>query len=233
MIDTLRHIEVFSPDTFGDQRIDLVGVGATGSKIALELAKLGVRNIHVWDFDEVEAHNIPNQVYGQNHIGELKVEALQKIIEEQTGTLVAVHPEKVDGSQHLGDVVFLLTDTMSSRQEIWKSGLRYKPYVKLLIETRMGSNNGRVYALNPSNPAHVKGWEATLYSDDVAEVSACGESITVGSTAGVVSGMAVWQLIRWHQREEQLKLGKSHKDEIENELIFSLQPMMITGLSFQ
>ncbi len=233
MLDTIRHLEVFSPTEFGDQRIDIIGVGATGSRIAIGLAKLGIPQIHIWDFDKVEAHNVPNQAFGLNHIGQLKVEALQAIIKDQTGTEVTIHNERVDGTQRLGVVVFLLTDTMASRQEIWKAGIRYKPSTAFMIETRMGSNSGRIYSVNPSDPAHVKGWEATLYSDNVAEVSACGTSITVGSTAEVVSGLAVWQLIRWHKIQQQQKAGKETTDEIENELVFSLQPMMTTGSVFQ
>ena len=38
---------VFEPSEFGDRRVDIIGVGAVGSKIALEVAKLGVRNIHL------------------------------------------------------------------------------------------------------------------------------------------------------------------------------------------
>jgi molybdopterin/thiamine biosynthesis adenylyltransferase len=233
MLDTIRHMEVFSPETFGEMQVDFVGVGATGSRIALGAAKLGIRNIHVYDFDKVEPHNIPNQIFGNNHVDMLKVEALREIVREQTGTEITIHPVRVDGSERLGDVVFLLTDTMASRQEIWKAGLRYKPHVKFMVETRMGKNSGRVYALNPANPTHVRGWEATLYSDNVAEVSACGTSITVGSTAEVVSGLSIWQLIRWHQIQEELKQGKSPMDEVENEIVFSLQPMMISASNFQ
>ncbi|MDB5194368.1 MAG: thiamine biosynthesis protein ThiF [Parcubacteria group bacterium] len=232
MLDTIRHLEVFSPAVFGDRRIDVVGVGATGSRIALALAKLGISEIHLWDYDRIEPHNVPNQVFGNNHVGEFKVDALQNIIREQTGITVTAHNERVDGSQQLGVAVFLLTDTMASRQEIWKGALRYKTHVKLVVETRMGKNSGRVYAVNPSSPTHVRGWEETLYSDDMAEVSACGTSITVGSTAEVVSGLAVWQLIRWHQNQEELKLGKILTDEVENELVFSLQPMMLTTSNF-
>lgn len=229
MLNILRHLEVFSPATFGDQRVDVIGVGATGSRIALSLAKLGIGNVHVWDDDRVEPHNVPNQAFGNNDIGKFKVEAIQRIILEQTGTTITIHPVRINSKEQLGDIVFLLTDTMASRQEIWKAGLRYNTQVKLVIETRMGKNSGRVYAMNPSNPAHVTGWEGTLYADDVAEVNACGTSISVGPSAEVVSGLAVWQLIRWHQTQEQLKKGEVPKDEVENEVVFSLQPMMINA----
>lgn len=233
MLDIIRHLEVFSPVTFGDQRVDIIGVGATGSRVALGLAKLGITQIHLWDFDRIEPHNVPNQVFGNSRIGEMKAEAMRQIIKEQTGADVAIYLERVDGTQCFGSVVYLLTDTMASRQEIWKAGIRYKPNIQLMVETRMGKNSGRVYAVNPSNPAHVRGWEATLYSDDVAEVSACGTSITVGPTAELTAGLAQWQLIRWHNNQEEIRNGREPADEVENEVVFSLQPMMLTTSSFE
>lgn len=196
-VDITRHIDVFSPDKFGKRRIDVIGAGATGSRIVLSLAKLGLDNIHVWDFDKVEAHNIANQAFGIADIGKLKVEALRDLVKSQTGLEIQIHNERVDGTQELGDVVFLLTDTMASRKEIWQKGIRYKMRTKLMIETRMGADQGRVYTICPTKPAQVKFWESTLYSDDFAEVSACGASITVGPTAEFLTGLAVWQLIRW------------------------------------
>ncbi len=74
--------------------------------------------------------------------------------------------------------------------------------------------------------------EMTGMRIDDAEVSACGTSITVGSTAEIVSGLAVWQLIRWHQAQLAIGGGKIPSDEFENEVIFSLQPMMISTSSF-
>jgi molybdopterin/thiamine biosynthesis adenylyltransferase len=217
-IDTRRHIDVFSNVAFGQRRVDVIGAGATGSRIVLSLAKLGIENIHVWDYDVVAPENLANQAYGQTDIGRLKVEALRDLVEQQTGLTINIHNEEVDGSQTLGDVIFLLTDTMSSRKEIWQKGIRYKMRTKLLVETRMGAEQGRCYAVNPTKPAEVKGWEATLYDDQVADVSACGASITVGPTAEYLSGLAVWQLIRWFAIEQ----GK--EDKLDHEIIFNLRP---------
>lgn len=36
-INTMRHIDIFNPDMVDDIRIDVIGCGATGSKIALSL----------------------------------------------------------------------------------------------------------------------------------------------------------------------------------------------------
>lgn len=226
-IDPLRHLSVFSPHAFGRRRVDVVGAGATGSKIVLDLAKLGVENIHVWDFDQVEEHNIANQAFGLDDIGALKVEALAKLVKATTGTVIHTHAERVDGSQNLGEIVFLLTDTMSSRKEIWDKSLKFKLKTNLLIETRMGADSGRVYTVNPNKPGHIKEWEATLYPDDETEVSACGASVSVGPTAEVIAGLAVWQMIRWFSIVQG-----SDEDDLDNEIIFSLRPMMTISRRF-
>ncbi len=226
-VDITRHVGVFARDAFGKKRIDVIGVGATGSRIVLSLAKLGLENIHVWDFDSVESHNIANQAFNQSHIGMLKVDALAAIVKEATGLKLTTHNERVDGSQQLGDVVFLLTDTMSSRKEIWNKGLRYKIRTKLMIETRMGADTGRCYSINPVKPAHVRGWEQTLSDNVTAEVSACGTAITVGPTAEFLSGLAVWQFIRWQAVES----GK--EDTLDNEIMFGLRPLYTITRTFE
>lgn len=243
IIEINRHVDVFSRDSFGDRRIDVIGAGASGSRIVLSLAKLGIENIHVWDFDIVEAHNIANQVYSQADIGRPKVEALKDLVKAHTGMDLTIHNERVDGSQTLGEVVFLLTDTMSSRSEIWKKALRYKVGTRLMIETRMGADEGRVYTINPTRPKQVRGWEGTLYGDDVAPVSACGTTISVGPTAEFISGLAVWQLIRWHAIEQATEKAAAASETAEqavdtpvpldHELVFGMQPAFLMSRQFE
>jgi len=226
MIEALRHLSVFKPFAFGQKRVDVIGCGATGSKIVMDLAKLGIENIHVWDFDIIEEHNIANQIFGNLDIGKTKVEAIKEVVKNTTGTDITIHNERVDGKQEFGEVVFLLTDTMSSRKEIWSKGLKFKLKTALLIETRMGIDEGRVYSLNPSKLSHIKEWEKTLYSDVEAETSACGASISVGPTAEIVAGLAVWQLIRWFSIEQ------GNDDVLDNEIIFGIRPSTMFSRKF-
>jgi molybdopterin/thiamine biosynthesis adenylyltransferase len=246
MVDALRHLSVFKPAAFGSKEVHIIGCGATGSKIAMSVAKLGVENIHLWDFDKVEEHNIPNQIYTIPDINRLKVEALAEHIKIATGTDVIAHNAKVDGSQDLGTVVFLLTDSMKSRKEIWENGLKYKMRTDLMIETRMGADAGRIYTVNPNFPLHIEKWEAASnYGDEEAEVSACGASTSVGPTADVIAGYAVWQMIRWASIEQGIMVGKEVDakgvvtepgciDVLENELIISLRTTtMVMGTKFE
>src|SRR3989344_2512567 len=147
-VDPLRHLSVFKPHAFGARRVDVIGCGATGSRVVLSLAKLGVENIHAWDFDTVEEHNLANQAFGLGDVGLLKVDALASLVQRDVGIAIHTHAEKVDGAQSLGEVVFLLTDTMASRKEIWDRGLKLKLQTRLLVETRTGADAGRIYVLN-------------------------------------------------------------------------------------
>lgn len=197
MIDPQRHLTVFDPYTFNPTQVHIVGCGAAGSKTALSVAKLGVANIHLWDGDTVEEHNIANQAFGIQDIGHKKVTALGDIIKNQTGTVCHEHEKMIEGKEEFDGVVFLMVDSMKAREEIFDTSLDKNFRVKQVIEIRMGADLIRSYCFTPFNPGEVKGWKTTLYADDEAETSACGASVSVGPTTDLVAGLAVWQLIEW------------------------------------
>lgn len=229
MIDPIRHIEVFSPEEFGDQLVDIIGVGAVGSRIALSLAKLGIANIRVWDFDKIEEHNIANQIYGNDQIGQFKAEALRDLIKRNTGNEIQAMVEKVDGTQELGDIIFLSPDTMASRQEIWDKAIKLgKGHAKAMFDSRMGADSARTYWVNPIMRSHILGWEKTLYKDEQAVESLCGTPITVGPTAEITAALAVWSFIRWFRWDA----GKDDF-EPENEIISSVNPPVFVCKQFK
>ena len=197
-IDFKRQSSIISPAEFNasGKRIDIIGAGATGSYVALQLAKMGLVNIHVWDGDVVEAHNLPNQLYGLSDIGRPKVEALRDIVKQLTDVDLQIHNEFVK-DQQLGNIVFLLTDSMSSRKEIYENCMKYNPDTEICIETRLSATQGRIYAFNPTDTMFQTMWEDTLCTDEVAEVSECGTTIVMGASSSMVASVAVWQMIKW------------------------------------
>ena len=201
-VDYSRHEDVFHPVKFGDRRVDVVGVGAIGSKVALSLAKLGVRNLHAWDFDTIEEHNIANQAYDISQVGDLKVRALHDIVEAATGTRITAHPEAWDG-QKLGEIVFATVDTMAARKALFDK-LRLSFDTKLVIDTRMGADSAQLLSYDPRMTAARNRYANTLFDDDAAEVevSACGTAITVGPTGDIIVGYAAWALIQYVNGEK-------------------------------
>ena len=194
-LDTRRHMELFAAYKFGDTPVHIIGAGATGSWLAYQLAKLGISNITVYDFDVVEEHNIPNQLYGMADVGKPKVEALAEMIKHQTGLDIKTHNARFEGGAYLSGYVFVMVDSMASRKDIVDKSIKFKSAVKLAIEPRMGLNEGRVYNLEPMNLAHHRGWDAAWYPDDEAEVSACGASQSVITTALHIAAICARQLI--------------------------------------
>lgn len=220
-INVSRHVDVFSPTEFGNKRIDIIGAGATGSKVVVELAKLGIKNIHAWDFDKVEPHNIPNQVFGMDNVGQYKTKALKNIIKKSTGLEITTYEKPADGTNSFGDIVFLLTDSIESRKKIFEGSVKYKN-TRLMVETRMGADNGRIYSIDPRNARHIKEWESTL-KPIKEKTTVCGTAITVGATASMLASMAVWQFIKW----------SNLKNIEENEIIFGLRPTVVMSRKFQ
>lgn len=224
MIEGLRHLSVFDNSSF-NKSVHIIGCGATGSKIALLLAKLGVKEMHLWDFDIVESHNIANQEFLQKHIGIPKVEALKDMIDMAcylSGYDIICHNEKVDADTDLDGIVFVLTDTMKSRKEIWDGALKFKP-IDLVIETRMGKSDGRIYTISPCNKKHIEMYEKTLYNDEesieviTATATACRASTSVGPTSSFIASLATWQVMKYHNAPE------NEANVLENEIIFGLQ----------
>ena len=184
-MDLSRHISVFSPDNV-KYPIHIIGVGATGSFVAMELARMGCPVLNLYDFDDVEIHNIPNQYYDNNDLGKLKAEALSEklklinpniVVNVHTSAVLPAEDEEHPGIDKMSGYVFLLVDSMKVRKELWAAAKENKNIIHCW-ESRLGSDQARVYSLDMSVKDFSK-YEADFYDDDIAEVSACGTSITV------------------------------------------------------
>jgi hypothetical protein len=200
-LSIIRHQEIFPAYEHNDVPICIVGAGATGSRVFAALVELGLTNIRIYDFDVVEEHNLANQLFEKADVGTSKVRCCANWFKKKTGA--ARLPDEMHfinkavpcAEFPLEGYVFLLTDTMKSRKEIFEKELKYNPKILQVFETRMASSYGNIYSFNPNITAEAKAWEASLISDDDAEVSACGSAISVGTTASIIANMAVWQFM--------------------------------------
>src|SRR6185312_13390854 len=199
VLDIRRHQELIDTERFDDPVI-VIGAGATGSWLVLQLAKLGITNITVYDFDVVEEHNVPNQLFGLHDVGTHKVEALYEHVLQQTGTAIFIKNEPYV-AQRLSGYVFCMVDSMAVSKQIWEQA-KGKSAIKHFVEPRMGLDYGRVYNVNPTDLEQQRRYEDCFYSDDEAEVSACGTSQTVITTAMNIASHCARQLINHHNGVE-------------------------------
>lgn len=231
-LNTQRHEQIFSPRQFADAGIDVhvIGCGALGSRIGRHLAQLGV-SAHLYDDDTVSSHNVANQAFGLGDVGKFKVDALRERQLSDTGVELVAHCERLSGTETLFGVVFVCVDSMTARKAIWERMAKLSVRVQLLIESRMGAENGRIYLVNPRRPAHIKEYEATLHSDEEAsdyQAPACGAQISVGPTAEGIAACAVWQFIRWFRLEHS-----AVEDVLDNEIILSFYPQAVFSRRFE
>lgn len=234
-MDYVRQIGILDPREIKGKSVSIIGVGATGSSIAMTLAQMGWGDsntgqgvLKLFDGDKVEEHNLCNQEFYPEHIGKHKVEAMKDLIRRKCGFDVEAYPEMVAGQPSArATYVFLLTDTMKSRQEIYDQCLQYSFNTELVIETRMGLKEGRVYAFCPQIPSEVKAWKETLYSDESADRSPCGASQSIASTASFLASLAVGRVIQHfntHYGNGKLSDSSGKIPKMWNEVFFSLYP---------
>ena len=62
------------------KRVMIVGLGSFGSQIAIELAKAGVGEFALFDFDRVELHNLARHTCTTKDLGRLKTDAIYDAI---------------------------------------------------------------------------------------------------------------------------------------------------------
>ena len=171
----------------------------------------------------MEKHNVANQAFGLSHVGQPKVDALASIIKNETGLGVTTHNERVSQNVPMGPFVFLLTDTMSSRKEIFQNCIQFNPYVNLMIETRMGTYEGRIYAIQPKNLNHSREWLKNWYPDPEVNESVCRGATTIGATADILSGYTVTTFMRYVK----------DPSSVGNELMFTSDPPSIFERKFE
>jgi molybdopterin/thiamine biosynthesis adenylyltransferase len=188
MIDYWRQLDLVSPSDL-DFDVSLIGVGGLGSPIAMALAKMGCPRLTIFDHDNVEPHNLPNQLYRKSDVDQPKVEALAGILREYVEAEITPVNELVTQRTFSG-VVISAVDSMAARRTIWQNCIRYKAGVKLYIDARMGGEVGRILTVSPTNPIGVEAYEGSLFTDEEGSQELCTAQATIYSTFGVASLVA-------------------------------------------
>ena len=75
-------------------KVGIAGAGGLGSNVAVSLARAGVGQLTIVDFDLVEKDNLNRQYYFIDQVGRSKVEALKENI-ERTGAIAEVRTMNV------------------------------------------------------------------------------------------------------------------------------------------
>ena len=201
-----RQLGFFDPAEHSSAAVSVIGLGGIGSFAAVSLAKLGVPSLTLMDFDEVEAHNVPNQFYSTDAIGLAKAEAIGATCRDFGGIEpnVLVGKMGADGldAWQPTEVVISGLDSMAARSDVW-SNVKMNPRIKMYLDARIAGQLIVIYAVNPMNIDDLDAYERTLHSDDEALPAACTERGVID--VGMVVGGLLTRLVRAHFGDDDVE----------------------------
>lgn len=175
----LRHAAFFGPEDANNTPLNIVGVGATGSWVAILAAKMGWNNFVIWDQDTVESHNVPNQAYTSKHIGLLKVDALEQVLKD-INPIVSIKKHSCfwtpDTEEEMHGALFIAVDSLDVRKELYAYAAEQLD-LDLIFETRIGFNMAVLNILDPIDTNAINDVISVMASDKDVQEAPCNERI--------------------------------------------------------
>jgi len=190
-----RQRDLVPPERLAACKATVIGVGAIGRQVALQLAAMGIPWLQLVDFDVVEVSNLASQGYLQDDLGRPKVQATADL-SQQINHMLEVHTvsSRFRRSMAIGNVVFCCVDAIDTRRHIWEA---VKDKVDFWADGRMSAEVLRVLAA--CDAATRKHYPTTLFAAEEAFVGACTAKTTI-YCANIAAGLMLAQFAKWLRR---------------------------------
>lgn len=187
-----RQAALVPQDPLSRLAITIIGVGAIGRQVALQLAAIGARQLTLIDPDGVEETNITTQGYRVADLGQRKVAATAAALRElQPDLHLTLIPERYRPALAIGEVVFACVDAISVRAAIWRSVQRR---CQFWADGRMRGEVLRI--LMVTDEVSFRHYTTTLFPQSEAQVGSCTARSTLYA-ASIAAGLLVHQCTRW------------------------------------
>lgn len=174
--------------------IHIIGCGSVGSHLAELFARQGATELHLWDFDIVNEHNLTNQMFFQSDVLLPKTEALTNLVHNINKDVnVITHNEGIKEPYTLSGYIFLCVDNIELRKAIVKANMA-NPMVVAFYDFRTRLTDAQHYAALRTNIQQMKNLLASMdfTHDEVVEhtpVSACGVEMNVVDVIKVITSI--------------------------------------------
>jgi len=188
----LRQQELIPRDRLVNLKATVIGVGAVGRQLAVQLAAIGTPRLQLIDFDVVDLSNVTTQGYLAADVGLPKVQATAAFLRQLDPTIVVdCIQDRYRPKLDVGEAVFCAVDSIDARSAIWRSVGRRCGF---WCDGRMLSEVIRVLAVAESvGRDH---YPTTLFTQAEAQRGSCTSRSTI-YTASIAAGMMVHQFSRW------------------------------------
>ena len=143
------------------KRVMIVGLGSFGSQIAIELAKAGVGEFSLFDFDRIELHNLSRHTATLKDLGRLKTDVIEESIKGKNPYAI-VHKHPININDHLdlmesevaiSDLVICATDNNESRFNL-STVLVHQKKIGVFGRAVTRAEGGDVFRYRPGGPCY-------------------------------------------------------------------------------
>ena len=187
-----RQKDIVPPDRLAVCRATVIGVGAIGRQVALQLAAMGVPWLQLIDFDVVEPSNLASQGYLEEDLGRPKVEATGELCHRiSNGLELHQENERFRRSMEIGTAIFCAVDKIDIRRTIWDA---LKDKATFFTDGRMSAEILRV--LTACDAATRKHYPTTLFAAGEAYAGPCTAKTTI-FCANIAAGIMVSQFAKY------------------------------------
>ncbi|MBP3298764.1 MAG: ThiF family adenylyltransferase [Muribaculaceae bacterium] len=152
---------ILEVDILSNKRVMIIGLGSFGSQIAIELAKAGVGEFALFDFDRVELHNLARHTCTIKDLGRLKTNAIKdavigknKIAKVDLFPInITIHEDLMDEQVEKADLIICATDNNASRFYLTQCLLKHNK-VALFGRAVTRAEGGDVFRYRPGGPCY-------------------------------------------------------------------------------
>ena len=188
----IRQLGLVPSDRLVGLTATIIGVGAIGRQVAIQLAAIGVRSIQLIDFDVVDETNITTQGYSASDVGKLKVDATSTTIQQIDPDIqVETINDRFRPRCVTGDVFFCCVDSISARSAIWRS---VNASCQFWADGRMLGETMRILCV--AGDTGRRHYPTTLFQQSEAQQGQCTSRSTI-YTASIAAGLMLHQFTRW------------------------------------
>jgi len=186
-----RQRDIVQSERLEMTKATVIGVGAIGRQVALQLAAIGVPRLQLVDFDVVEIGNLATQGFLEDDLGQSKVEATAAFCRKiNIGTDIQVKTQRFRRSMEVGNTVFCCVDRIDTRRLIFEA---VKDQVSFFVDGRMNAEVIRILTVcAASGRAH---YPQTLFRAEEAHSGACTAKSTI-YTANIAAGLMISQFTK-------------------------------------
>jgi len=188
-----RQADIIPAEKLDEIKPTVIGVGAIGRQVALQLAAIGVSSLQLIDHDTVEESNIASQGFYETDMSCWKVDAVKHTCTSINCLLqVEAKHERFKRSHTVGNIVFCCVDDIQTRKMV-----NDVVHADLFIDGRMSAEVLRVLTVwDFKTNDYYKG---TLFTSEEAYAGSCTAKTTI-YCANIAAALMVSQLTKWLRR---------------------------------